>query len=50
MQDQIVFNKNNKIMNRILESIRKELFQKDVSLQNQNKKNWTLFLSFERSR
>ena len=46
MQDQNVSNKNNKIMNRILELIRKELFQKDVSLQNQNKKNWTLFSKF----
>ncbi len=46
MQDQNVSNKNNKIMNRILELIRKELFQKDVSLQNQNKENWTLFSKF----
>ena len=31
MQDQIVSNKDNEIMNRILKLHRKELFQKDVS-------------------
>ena len=46
MQDQIVSNKDNEIINRILQLNRKELFQKDVSLQNQNKENWTLFSKF----
>ena len=32
MQDQIVSNKDNEIMNRILQLNRKELFQKDVGL------------------